>query len=53
MRHIMIIGATSGIGRELAVHYAKAGHRVGIAGRRGELLESLKAQFPEQIVAKK
>lgn len=47
---IIIIGATSGIGRRLAERYAEAGHRVGISGRRRELLDELHSKYPEQIV---
>ena len=46
---IAIIGATSGIGRRMAELYAEKGHRVGISGRRLELLEEIKQQFPQQI----
>ncbi|MBX9783997.1 MAG: SDR family NAD(P)-dependent oxidoreductase [Chitinophagaceae bacterium] len=48
MKKIIIIGATSGIGRELALCYIKAGHKVGITGRRNELLDELKHQYPLQ-----
>ena len=34
MRAAIVIGATSGIGRAVAVRLAVAGYRVGIAGRR-------------------
>lgn len=37
----IIIGATSGIGRELAKQMSSLGYTVGITGRRTELLESL------------
>lgn len=43
----IIIGATSGIGREVARLLAKDGWQIGIAGRREELLQSLQAEFPE------
>lgn len=46
---IIIVGASSGIGKEMALQYAKAGHSVGITGRRRELLEGLKASFPQNI----
>ena len=36
-----ITGASSGIGRGLALHYASAGAVVGLAARRGELLAEL------------
>lgn len=47
---VIIIGATSGIGRELAILYAKKNYFVGITGRRNELLTSLKNKFPKNIV---
>lgn len=50
MQTAIIIGATSGIGRELAVRLAQAGWTVGVAGRREERLSSLAALFPEGTV---
>ena len=47
---VIIIGATSGIGRELATIYATQGYFVGISGRRNELLLSLQNKFPKNIV---
>lgn len=47
---VIIIGATSGIGRELATIYAKEGYFVGITGRRNQLLLSLQNKFPKNIV---
>jgi len=49
MQKIIIIGATSGIGRELARIYAGEGHLVGVTGRRQELLHSLQQEFPRHI----
>jgi short-subunit dehydrogenase len=46
---IIIIGATSGIGRELARIYASKGFRVGVTGRRMKLLLSLQEEFPQNI----
>jgi short-subunit dehydrogenase len=46
---IIIIGATSGIGREVAKLYIAQGWQVGIAGRRAEELESLRKEAPEQV----
>ncbi|MBD0352839.1 MAG: SDR family NAD(P)-dependent oxidoreductase, partial [Flavisolibacter sp.] len=46
---IIIIGATSGMGRRLAELYAQQGCMVGATGRRKELLDSLQQQYPEQI----
>jgi short-subunit dehydrogenase len=48
MKKVIIIGATSGIGKELALCYLKAGHKVGITGRRMNLLQEIKQQFPSQ-----
>jgi short-subunit dehydrogenase len=49
MQRILIIGASSGIGRELARLYAAAGNIVGATGRRQELLHSLQAAHPDHI----
>ena len=46
---IIIIGATSGIGREVAKLYIAQGWQVGVAGRRAEELESLRKEAPEQV----
>ncbi|MEO9887251.1 MAG: SDR family NAD(P)-dependent oxidoreductase [Balneola sp.] len=43
MKNILITGATSGIGRELALQLSAAGNKVGLMGRRTEKLEELKA----------
>ena len=48
---IIIIGATSGIGREVAKLYIAQGWQVGIAGRRAEELESLRKEAPEQVLS--
>ena len=50
MKKIIIIGATSGIGRELSVLYAQKNHKLGVTGRREELLEELKQAYPDQII---
>lgn len=42
----IIIGATSGIGRELAKQMSGYGYAIGITGRRSELLESLEEELP-------
>ncbi|MBP3547877.1 MAG: SDR family NAD(P)-dependent oxidoreductase [Alistipes sp.] len=50
IRSIVIVGATSGIGREVAEQLAERGVRLGIAGRRVELLEELRAKYgPERV----
>ena len=50
MKKIIIVGATSGIGLELARLYAGSGNLVGATGRRQDLLYSLQLEFPNQIV---
>ena len=50
MNKVIIIGASSGIGRELALLYAANNWMVGITGRRKELLQSLQQDFPENIM---
>jgi short-subunit dehydrogenase len=49
-KKIIIIGATSGIGKEMAYLLAKQSHLVGITGRRAHLLEEIKAAFPDNII---
>jgi short-subunit dehydrogenase len=48
-KKIIIIGATSGIGREMALLYLKQGCMVGITGRRSQLLQELKMAYPHQV----
>ena len=45
--NIIIIGATSGIGKALYEKYAADGNRIGIVGRRTLLLEELHHQHPD------
>jgi len=40
-QRVLITGASSGIGRALALHYAQRGARVACLARRGDLLEAL------------
>lgn len=49
IKKIIIIGATSGIGKELALLYLKNGHKIAITGRRQNLLDEFQQQFPQQI----
>jgi len=49
IKKIIIIGATSGIGRKMAELYAAAGNIVGITGRRMELLDEIENMFPGKI----
>ncbi len=46
MKKAIIVGATSGIGKELAQLLVSHNYKVGITGRRTELLEELKSQNP-------
>lgn len=49
MKRIIIIGATSGIGLEIAKMYIASGCIVGLAGRRIEILEKIRKLAPERI----
>jgi short-subunit dehydrogenase len=49
MKKVVIIGASSGIGKALAITYLQAGCLVGISGRRKQLLEQLEQQYPGQL----
>ena len=49
---VIIIGGTSGIGRNLALKYSSRGDIVGVSGRREELLKSLKEEAPNKIFTK-
>ncbi len=50
MKKAIIVGATSGIGRELALILAGHNYKVGITGRREQLLLNLQASKPEDFV---
>lgn len=52
MKNAIIIGATSGIGKELARLLVDDGFKVGITGRRTELLESMKSENPASYFIK-
>ena len=49
MGHILITGASSGIGRALALHLARLNHHVTAVGRNLNHLETLAALAPQQI----
>ena len=49
-RTIIIIGATSGIGRALFEKYAADDNRIGIVGRRTHLLDELLQEHPDTTV---
>jgi len=48
----IVIGATSGIGKELAKIFSQNDHIVGFAGRRTHLLDELKNELPNNSFAK-
>lgn len=50
MKRIVIVGATSGIGLEVAKRYIAAGWQVGAAGRNREALEQIRTRTPQQVV---
>lgn len=50
MERILIMGASSGIGRELAVRYLEAGAQVALAARRTDRFADLEQRFPGQTV---
>jgi short-subunit dehydrogenase len=47
VKNALIIGATSGIGKGLARMLVRKGYKVGITGRRLELLKELKSEDPD------
>ncbi len=47
----VIIGASSGLGREIALTYIRRGYRIGVAARRIERLDALVGEAPERVVA--
>lgn len=51
-RKIIIIGASSGIGKEMACLYASRGEQVAITGRRAGLLEAIRSEHPDQIITR-
>jgi short-subunit dehydrogenase len=50
MKKVIIIGATSGIGKALAIIFIQQGAVVGITGRRQGQLAELSNQFPGKVV---
>lgn len=49
MKRVLIIGASSGIGKELALRYALDGYTVGITARRRAELETIQKVYPNSI----
>lgn len=52
MKKAIVIGATSGIGKELAKLLANDNYKVGLTGRRTELLKELKKEKPNSYFIK-
>lgn len=50
MKKAIVIGASSGMGYEVAKLLLKDGWQVGLAARRIAMLEQLKEEFPQQVV---
>jgi len=50
MKKAIVVGASSGIGHQLAILLAANGYKVGITGRRDQLLLNLQSTNPEQFV---
>ena len=46
MKQAIIVGASSGLGWELAIQLADKGYQLGLMARREDLLEDLVAQLP-------
>ena len=51
--NIVIIGASSGIGKALFEKYACEDNRIGIVGRRANLLEDLNMKYPSKTISAK
>ena len=51
--NIVIIGATSGIGKTLFEKYANENNRIGIIGRRAHLLDELYQKYPSKTIPTK
>ncbi|MDR2847925.1 MAG: SDR family NAD(P)-dependent oxidoreductase [Bacteroidales bacterium] len=51
MKHAIIIGATSGMGQEVAKKLLSDGWQLGIAGRREKELQAFQQLFPNQKIA--
>ena len=52
MKNAVIFGATSGLGAGLANLLARDGYKVVLTGRRENLLQELKATFPDNFITK-
>lgn len=50
MKRIIIIGASSGIGREVARQFIRQGYVIGVAARHEYALQELKSNAPRQVI---
>lgn len=50
-RKVVVVGASRGIGRTIAMHLAREGAHVALAGRSTELLAEAVAQYPDRCAA--
>lgn len=53
MKKVIVVGASSGIGKELSIIMAQNGYLVGLVARRDELLEKINKDFPDNTLFKK
>lgn len=53
MKKAIVMGASSGMGYDVAKLLLEDGWQVGVAARRMDMLEQLKEQFPQQVVTEK
>jgi len=50
MKNAIVVGASSGIGKALAILLSKSGYKVAITGRREKLLQEIVSSNPENII---
>ena len=50
MEKAVIVGASSGIGREMALWFARRGWRVAVAGRREAMLQDVVHEYPDNML---
>ena len=48
-KNAIVMGASSGMGREVALLLLADGWQVGVAARRADALEQLRKLYPEQV----
>ena len=50
IKKIIIVGSSSGLGKQMEIIYAQQNNLVAITGRRHDLLEELRTKYPNNIV---